>query len=131
MSQLLNKTKEYLYENKKYFIIGAVLLVAGIILWDVFSSGNIGNGTEPTRQQLDEVSKYQQSIDTRLDSIEKGLNSSANRLGGVSERIINNTERVVTVERRIENSQARVDESQRIIGESRNIIRAVQQRNQE
>lgn len=128
MSQLLNKAKEYVYENKKYFIIGAVLLVCAIIAYDVFSSGNIGNGTEPTRQQLDEVSKYQQSIDNRLNTIEKGIGVSANRLGGVSERITNNTERVVTVERRIENSQARVDESQRIIGESQSILETVRKR---
>ena len=119
---------EKIIQNKKYFIVGAVLLVAFYIIWNVFSSGNIGTGTQPTRQQLDEVSKYQQSIDTRLSTIEKGLNASANRLSGVSERIVNNTERVVTVERRIENSQARVDESQRIISESQNIIRTVQQR---
>lgn len=52
MSQLLNKAKEYLYENKKYFIIGAVLLVTAIIAYDVFSSGNIGNGFGQTREQL-------------------------------------------------------------------------------
>ena len=117
--------------EKKYIIIAIVLLVGAVIAYDVFSDGNINGGIEPTRQQLDEVGKYQQSVSNSLDSIEKGLNSSANRLGGVSERITNNTERVITVEHRIENSQSRVDESQRIIGESRNIIRAVQQRNQE
>ena len=126
---MINKAKEFIANEKKSIIIGVVLLVAVGIIWNVFSPTDNNRGIEPTRQQLDETSKYQQSVNTRLDSIEKGLNSSANRLGGVSERITNNTERVVTVERRIENSQARIDESQRIISESQSIIDTVRKRN--
>ena len=58
MSQLLNKAKGYLYENKEYFIIGAVLLVAGIIGWNMWSNSNVstdGITTNTVREQYKSV----------------------------------------------------------------------------
>ena len=43
---------EKIIQNKKYFIIGAVLLVACLIAWNVWSNGNIGTGFGQTREQL-------------------------------------------------------------------------------
>jgi predicted negative regulator of RcsB-dependent stress response len=57
---MLDKAKEFLQNEKKYIIIAIVLLVVGIVAWDVFSKPNGSAEIGEVRSNLQSVGDEQQ-----------------------------------------------------------------------
>lgn len=99
LDSILNQAKEFINANKKNIIIGVVLLVSGIICWDVFSSvvpnggttaGEVTNNIQSTRNELtgagqavensqritSEIRRTNQNIEQSNKSIRQSIESS-------------------------------------------------------
>lgn len=117
MSQLFNKIKEYVYENKKYIIIGIVLLVAGFICWDVFRPVVPNGGTT-----AGEVTSNIQSTGTELNRAGQAVETSQ-RITGEIRRTNQNIEQSNNfIRQSIESSQSINKSSHELIREGQQII---------
>jgi septal ring factor EnvC (AmiA/AmiB activator) len=118
---MLDKIKEYLYENKKYIVIAIVLLVAILVYNNVRSVSDNEQRIDRIKSELEQSREYNNNAKKRLDTIENRLSDSTNRVN-IS------TERIITVEKRIEASQTRLDEGERNIFRIREILKQAEER---
>jgi outer membrane murein-binding lipoprotein Lpp len=115
-------------QYKKY-IIAAVLLIAALVAWNVFSGGNSTGRVNEIKSDLQSVGDKQQSAIVRLGTIENGLTDSASKAASISEGLGNTSKSIDTVKDRISIDQNRLTDSASLISEGQRIIYNVQQRN--
>jgi predicted negative regulator of RcsB-dependent stress response len=119
----LNQAKEYINANKKNIIIVGVLIVAAIISYDVFWSGNNNTGAGQTRKQLKSVGVELKGAGTAV--AESQRITSEIRQTNTDIQQSNNTIRST-----IDESRAINQSSAELIADSKSIIRQVRERNQ-
>lgn len=114
---MLDKIKEYLYENKKYIIIGIVLLVVGIICWDVFSPVVPNGGTT-----AGEVTSNIQSTGTELTRAGQAVENSQRITGEIRRTNQNIEQSNKSIRQSIESSQSINKSSHELIREGQQIL---------
>lgn len=134
----MNKEFQYIKERvqtidkKTYLIIFGVLLVTGIIAWNVFSAGRcVSNNSDGIGQVRSDIRSAQQQQSAAYDGIgrvENGLGASAAEAGRISDGIGSTTESIAAVENRIDASESKLRSSADLIAEGKRIVSTVRER---
>jgi peptidoglycan hydrolase CwlO-like protein len=119
-------------DKKTTIIAVAILLIAGVACWFMFSGGipDTGSGIDAARTDLQSAGDQQQSAIDRLGDIETGLTDSANKAGTISTGLGDTAKSIDTVTGRIDQSEVRLKSSAELISEGKSILAAVRKRGQ-
>ena len=116
--------------DKKAIITTIGVFIAAFFTWYLFGLYDNGNRTDAIRDQLDAVSRDQQSAIDRLGSIESGLDDSQKQVGRISDTVSEAAGSVDAAKGRIQQSQERLRTSSEIIEDCQRILKQVRERGQ-
>ena len=135
----IDRIKNKLMENKTYCILFAVLLILGLVAWNVYGSGLHDNraGTDEIRTDLQSVKQQQSTAIDAITNVESGLGDSAgsagrlsDQVGAVAEGLEGTADTIADAQERIGASQGIAADSTSLLSECQSILRSIRKRGQ-
>jgi hypothetical protein len=123
-------TIDKILEYKKPIIIAGVILIVGIVAWDVFSSGDIGSGSSQVIDNISTTRDHQQSAIIGVGNAQDQLNDGRAEVDKVSAGLGEVAESIRGSQSGVTKSIDRAKTSTELIREGQSIILRVQQANQ-
>ena len=107
--------------NKKNIIIGVVLLITGIVAYDVYSSGNNGSGANKVRTEL-------KTVGTELKGAGTAVSESKRITSEIRQTNTNIQQSNNAIRSAIDESRTINKSSAELIADSQSILRQVRER---